>query len=290
MTVDKQTGTFKSFDGTPIYYEVRGSGKPLVFCYGIACSANHWRHQMRYFSENYQTIYLDYRGHHNSPSPENRDNLTIDALAQDVKCLMDHLGLERATFLGHSFGAMVLLRAYDLNPQLFENLVFVNGFANNPLSGNLGGELGSSLFKVFKDGFEQLPQTLTYLWKLTVTNPVVMHVSALAGGFNLNLTSFKDVEIYTKGVATILLEDFLTLFEQMLNYNALPVTERVNVPTLIIGGSKDTVTPVTFQETLHKKIKGSELTIIPYGSHCTLLDLPDFVSLRIEKFLKKNNY
>jgi pimeloyl-ACP methyl ester carboxylesterase len=290
MSIDKQIGTFESFDGTPIYYEVRGHGKPLIFAYGIACSAHHWRHQLKYFSENYQTIFLDFRGHHGTPIPKDRSHLSIDAMAKDYKWLMDHLGLKSATFLGHSFGVPILIRAYDMYPEMFDNLVIINGFATNPLSANLGGEMGSSLFKLFKDGYQQLPQTLSYVWKFLATNPISLQLSAMAGGFNLSLTPWKDVEIYAKGVAAIDLDVFLTLFEQMLNYNGLNVVENISVPTLIMGGSKDTVTPLVFQETLHKKIKGSELTVVPYGSHCTQLDLPDFVNLKIEKFLKDHGY
>lgn len=290
MDIEKRTGTFDSFDGTPVYFETRGTGRPLVFVYGIACTTNQWRHQVRYFSEKYQTVMLDYRGHHRTPIPKDRDQLSLDALAKDLKCLAEYLKLEKPIFVGHSFGVQVLIRCYDMYPDLFGGAVFINGFATNPLSANVGGELGASLFRFVKDGYDQLPQTLSYLWKLVATNPIALHITALAGGFNLNLTSFKDIEIYARGVASIELDVFLTLFDQMLNYNGINAIENISVPTLIIGGSKDTVTPVSFQETLHKKIKGSELTIIPYGSHCTQLDLPDFVNLKIEQFLKKNNY
>lgn len=290
MSVEKQTGTFKSYDGTPVYYEVRGTGKPLIFAYGIACSANHWRHQIKFFSEHYQTIFMDYRGHHGTPVPKDRSHLSIDAIAQDFKCLMTHLGLESAAFVGHSFGVPILIRAFDKYPEIFANLTFINGFATNPLAANAGGEMGIYLFKMFKDGYKQLPETLSFLWKFLATNPVSLQLSAMAGGFNLSLTPWKDVEIYAKGVAAIELDVFLTLFDQMINYNGLNVIERISVPTLILAGSKDSVTPTSYQETMHKKIKGSELVIVPYGSHCTQLDLPDFVNLKIESFLQANNY
>jgi hypothetical protein len=54
--ITKTSGYFESFDGTRIYYETRGQGKPLVFVYGIACLINHWHNQLNYFSHNYQTI------------------------------------------------------------------------------------------------------------------------------------------------------------------------------------------------------------------------------------------
>jgi pimeloyl-ACP methyl ester carboxylesterase len=288
--IAKQTGFVESFDGTSIYYEVRGQGKPIVFANGLACGMNQWHKQIKYFSQKYQTIAFDYRGHLNSETPKSHEYLTMDALAQDIQKLCNHLEVEKASFWGHSYGAQVLIRTFDMNPQLFHNMVFVNGFATNPINGMFGLDVVSSAFKVMKDGYEQLPETLSYLWKSIVTNPFAMKLTGWAGGFNLALTSFKDIEIYARGVANIELDVFLSLFEHMMNYDGLSVLERINVPTLIIGGAKDSVTPLKYQKALHTKIKGSELLVVPYGSHCAQLDMPDLVNLRIEKFLNQVRY
>ena len=287
---EKRTGHFKSFDGTPIYYEVRGQGKPLVLTYGIVCLMNHWHHQVKHFSENYQTIVFDLRGHHNTPVPEDRENLSLDAIARDIPLLLEHLGIEKASFWGHSFGCQLLIRAYDINPKVFENLILINGFATNPLNGMFGTDVVNNVFTFAKQGYSLLPETFSYLWKKTATNPIAMRLSALSGGFNLNLTGFQDIEIYAKGVASIDTDTFLTLFEQMMKYDGTSVLDRIQCPTLIIGGQKDDVTPVQFQEVLHKKIKGSEFIVVPHGTHCTQLDMPDFVNLKIEKFLNAHKY
>ncbi|MCB0393155.1 MAG: alpha/beta hydrolase [Bdellovibrionales bacterium] len=286
MIVHKQTGYVKSFDGTSIYYETRGSGPAIVMAYGIVCTMNHWRHQTKYFSENYKTVLIDYRGHHNSGTPNDRDHLSFDGIAQDFKAVMDHLEIPTASFWGHSFGVQALIRMYDMFPQYFENLVFINGFANNPIKGMFGVDFAASTFKLLKQSYDQLPETLSYFWKAIAASSISMKLSALAGGFNLNLTSFKDIEIYARGVAGVDLDVFLQLMDQMMSYDGRPVLERIAVPTLIVSGSADTVTPKKYQEYIHKKIKGSEFVMIPYGSHCTQLDLPDYVNLRIERFLK----
>jgi len=288
--IPKRTGTFASFDGTPIYYEVRGSGPPIVLCYGIACLTNHWTHQLRYFSHNYQTIVFDYRGHHRTPEPADRDNLSIDAIARDIKGLLDHLGIEKASLWGHSYGVMILLRFFDIFPQSVANLVFINGFATNPIKNMFGMNAVAPFFQFFKEGYRAFPTTLSSLWKSAISNPLAIPLSSLAGGFNLSLTSMKDIEVYARGVASIDLEVFITLFDQMMKYDGTPVLDRINVPTLIISGSKDGVTPKDYQERMHKRIHGSQFLSVPYGSHCTQLDLPDFVNLRIEKFLRENGY
>lgn len=288
--IKKTTGYAKSFDGTPIFYEVRGEGRPIVLCYGIACLMNHWHNQIKFFSSQYQVITLDYRGHHQSPIPQQHDNLTLDAVVNDIKAVLDELKVSKASLWGHSWGTQLLLRAYDQYPEAIENLVFINGFASNPISEMFGSNMPAALFELMKKGYEQLPETSNYLWKKLTYNPVAIWMAQTLGGFNPQLTAVSDVEIYLKGVASINIKVFIKLFESMMTYDGRSVADGINVPTLIIAGEKDTITPLKTQESLHKRIKTSEYTKVPFGSHCTQLDMPEFVNLRIEKFLKEHKF
>lgn len=290
MPIKKQTGYFKSFDGTNIYYEVRGNGKPLLFAYGIGCLINHWQYQLKEFSGGYKTVVFDYRGHHKSELPKDRQTMSVDSLARDVLALTRHLDIKTASFWGHSFGAQVLLRAYDLAPQYFHDLVFINGFASDPISEMFGNGIASQIFRYLKAGFDRAPETITYLWEKGVSNPFSIQLAAMLGGFNLQLTSIKDIEIYLRGVSALDMAAYLRLFQDMMDYDGRPVFERIKAPTLIISGKKDSVTPQKYQEDMHLRIKGSEFQLVPYGSHCTQLDMPDFVNLRIRKFLESSGY
>jgi pimeloyl-ACP methyl ester carboxylesterase len=292
--IAKRTGKFKSFDGTEIYYEERGAGRPIVLCYGIACLMNHWIHQVRYFSQNYRVITFDYRGHHESAIPADRSQLTVDALAKDIQCLVNHLELSQASFWGHSYGVQILLRFYDMYPDAVKNFVFINGFAQNPIKGMFGALMGPEtivkVFRGFQEGYKYAPSALTAAWRAAVLNPISIPLAALAGGFNLGLTSMKDIEVYARGVAALDIEVFMKLFEEMMDYDGSAVLEKIKVPTLIVSGSRDGVTPASHQYAMQKKIRGSELLSVPYGSHCTQLDLPEFVNLRAEKFLNQHLY
>ena len=288
--VPKKTDYFKSFDGTKLYYEIHGAGRPIVMAYGIGCLINHWQNQIKAFSQKYQVIVFDYRAHHKSELPMNHDQISVDALARDLHSLMDHLQIPSASFWGHSFGTQVLLRAYDIKPDYFENLVFVNGFASNPIAGMFGNDLAAQVFRYVKTGFDLAPETLSYIWQKSINNPISIQLAALLGGFNINLTHLKDIEIYLRGVSSMNLSSFLKLFQSMMDYDGRPVFDRIEVPTLIIGGKKDSVTPQKYQEEMNLKIKKSQFLLVPYGSHCTQLDMPDFVNLRIEKFLTGLGY
>ncbi|WP_374029481.1 alpha/beta fold hydrolase [Bdellovibrio bacteriovorus] len=286
-TTPKTTGSFESFDGTSIYYEVRGEGEPLVLVYGIACIINHWHHQVEYFTKKYKVITFDLRGHQKSAPVRDMNELTMDSLAKDVIGLMNHLGIDKAHFAGHSFGAPVILKVYDQKPQLFLSMTFINGFARNPIKGMFGLDVIEPFFFFVKSQYLAQPTLWNTLWKLAVENPMSVYVAALAGGFNLRVSHFKDIEIYARGVARLNLDVFIRLFEALMEYNGEPVLEKINVPALIISGEKDMVTPIRFQYHFKEKIKHSEFVLVPYGSHCTQLDFPDYTNLKMEKFLRE---
>ena len=285
--VSRSSGHFSSYDGTPIYYEDRGKGEPIVFAYGIGCLINHWNPQIKYFSKNYRTVVFDYRAHNKSGTPEDPSEYTLESLAKDIEKLLETLNIPQAHFVGHSFGAQVLTKTYDLNPDLFKSLTFINGFVTNPIRGMFGSEVPTKIFETVKMGLETLPSFMSKAWKATVNSPLSVPVTALAGGFNLSLTNYKDIEIYVKALSQMELKWFVELFEQMMEYDGTPVLPRIRVPSLIIGGKKDSVTPAKHQYQMHELIQGSQITLMPYGTHCTQLDLGEYVNLRLEKFLKE---
>jgi pimeloyl-ACP methyl ester carboxylesterase len=284
----KQVGYFDSHDRTRIYYESRGAGEAVVLIYGICCQMNHWHHQMSYFSKNYQLITFDLRGHHKSGSPTDRSQLGINAAALDMVELLKHLGIQSAHFVGHSFGTPVLIRLYDEHPELVKSLVFINGFSKNPIKGMFGLDIVEPFYHFVKRNYEANPVLVDELWKLSTDNIFSMWASAFAGGFNVKLTQFKDIEIYARGVSQVPLGAFLPMFEDLMRFDGENILRKITAPTLVLSGEKDAVTPLRFQEHMHKMIRGSEFVVVPYGSHCTQLDFPDYTNLKIEYHLKNS--
>lgn len=280
-------GRFSSYDGTSIYYEVRGKGEPLVFIYGIACLINHWHHQVEYFSRTHQVITFDLRGHHQSHAPADNNELKIESIAKDIPFLLRTLGHKQAHFVGHSFGAQVLLKTYDLFPEIFKSLCFINGFAKNPLKGMFGLDVVEPFFYFIKSQHQKNPALSEQIWRACIDNPIAMWASALAGGFNIKLTEFKDIEIYARGVSKMRLDVLIPYFEDMMSFSGEDIARKISAPTLIIAGDKDLVTPLKFQHELHEYIKKSLFVLVPYGSHCTQLDFPDYTNLKLSDFLNQ---
>lgn len=287
MEYEKTTQTIPSFDGSPLYYEVRGSGpRTLVFVYGIACLMNHWHYQLENFSRDYTVISFDLRGHHKSGPVRDLNSLNVTSLAQDLNFLLDHLDVKNVTGLGHSFGTPVLLEAHRLRPDFFSSYVFVNGFQKNPIKGMFGLDVIEPFFHFVKAQFQKNPILWNSLWRTLVDNPLSMQLAALAGGFNIKLTEFKDIEIYAKGVSQLDLEVFIPLFESLMEFDGSQILPTIWQPTLVIAGEKDNITPKAFQAEFKEKISHAKYVEVPSGSHCTQLDFPEYVNLKIEEFLK----
>jgi pimeloyl-ACP methyl ester carboxylesterase len=286
QSVIKETGFFKSFDGAEIYFESRGQGSPMIFCYGIGCLFNHWSPQIRHFSKSYRAIMFDYRGHHKTPIPADKESLTVEALGRDLIALCDQQGISQVDFVGHSFGCQVILAAYQRRPDLFRSMSFVNGLYRNPFAHMLDADEAVDLINQMKKIYNLAPGLISTLWEKGVTNPLLVPVSSLLGGFNLSKTAMKDIEIYARGMASLDIRVFITFFEEMIAFDAEETLSRITIPTLIICGSKDALTPIDEQEKMHELIASSELYPVPYGSHCTQLDFPEMVNLKIQHFIE----
>lgn len=279
------SGHFESFDNTSHYYEVRGSGSPLILVYGIGCLMNHWKFQVEHFSKTHKVITYDLRGHHKSEMERPFSNLNIKSLSSDLKALCNHLDIEKGIFIGHSFGVQILVEFASHHPQLVDKLILINGFAKNPILNGSSNENLGKLVNWVRNKFESHPVEFLILWKKLINNPLAMIIAGLSGGFNLSKTPFKEIEIYSNGVSKLDLGIFLTLFESMITYNGIGNLKKIKSPTLIVSGSKDKITPVSFQKELNSKIKNSALEIIENGSHCTQLDFPNEVNQLIEDFI-----
>lgn len=281
-----QFGTVPSFDGTPIFYCEEGSGPPLVFCYGIACSSLHWTYQIDYFRKNYRCIWIDYRGHRHTPLPKNLDTLTIEASARDLKMVLDFLNVKDAVLLGHSMGVSVVLQFARTFPELASELVLANGTPKRPLETLLGGNYLIPAFKILSQYEKSKPDWIQNIWKLQEKTAISALVLGSLG-FNQSLTAPGDIKTYAKQVAELPPAVLTYMMDDYQHFDATPWLHEIKQKTLILSGEKDLITPPETQKLMAQLMPNSEFVNMQNGSHCSTLDFPDYVSLLIERFLKQ---
>ncbi|MBY0470051.1 alpha/beta hydrolase [bacterium] len=282
-------GYFNSYDGTRLFYSIEGTGKPLIFCYGLVCSSLHWTYQIEHFRRSYKTVWFDYRGHQNSDAPKDLNTLSVDCISRDLETLLDELKIEDAVFLGHSMGVNVLLDFYKRNPKRVHGMVLCNGTPRRPLESLFKSNATEAVFKLLTQLENKAPTLVKKIWPMQKRNPVLKSLIRL-GGFNPNLTPREDIDLYVDQVAEMDPKVFVHLINNYSHYDATAWLHKINVPSLILGGERDRVIPKEEQELMAQLIPSSQLEIIKHGSHCPQMDMPEFINGKVDTFLKSLKY
>lgn len=112
---------FSSFDGTRIYYEVRGEGKPVLLVHGFIVNSNSWKRTSLYndlLNNGYKVIILDMRGNGKSGKPHDPTSYDNDAEAKDIMKMMDLLKIKQYSAIGYSRGSIITARLLVLDERV----------------------------------------------------------------------------------------------------------------------------------------------------------------------------
>lgn len=118
QTIPVDSGYFKSFDNTKIYYEVRGTGFPVLLIHGFIVNSNSWRHAALYDSliaAGNKVILVDLRGNGKSGKPHTDAAYNNDAEAKDLMLLFKHLHINKYDVVGYSRGSIITARLLALD-------------------------------------------------------------------------------------------------------------------------------------------------------------------------------
>jgi 3-oxoadipate enol-lactonase len=240
-----------------INYATEGQGsEAIVFIHGLGEYLESWRHQTKYFSKNYKTIAMDLRGHGKSGVPKKR--IEIGDFAEDVKGLIDLLGIKKAHLCGLSMGGLVLFEMYKRHPECFSSMIIVASRHQFPPA--QAGALEGMSMEILGE------EVATFALAANATDSLRQEVAKMVAGTN------KDAYIQSAEATSL------------LNYT--DVLSKVNVPTLIVVGDLDIVTPVDSAETIHKIIPGSVLKIMKGVGHLPNRERPDEFNTLLEEFLR----
>jgi pimeloyl-ACP methyl ester carboxylesterase len=118
-----------SKDGTPISFEVYGTGEPtLVFVHGWSCDARYWSAQVLHFSKSHRVVTIDLAGHGHSGTT--RSQYSMLAFGEDVQTVTETIGSNRVILVGHSMGGSVIAEAARLMPDRVIGLIGVDTLGN----------------------------------------------------------------------------------------------------------------------------------------------------------------
>ena len=112
-------------NGTKVYYEVYGDGKPLVLLHGAFMTIEmNWGQLIPELSKTRKVIAIEMRGHGHTPFSDRK--LDLATMASDVEGVMDHLKVESADIAGYSMGGSVAYQLTILSPKRVNKLVIIS--------------------------------------------------------------------------------------------------------------------------------------------------------------------
>jgi len=177
-------GYYTSFDGTKIWYEVKGTGEPVVLVHGFIVNGESWKSTALYadlLKAGYQVITFDMRGNGKSDKPHEASSYANDAEAKDIMGLLNTLKIKKYSVVGYSRGSIITARLLELDKRV--NKAVMGGMGTdftNPewprrklfyraLSGDSVAELAQLVSYVKKSGLDQ--QALALLQKEQPSTP-----------------------------------------------------------------------------------------------------------------------
>jgi len=280
-------GFTPSRDGTPIYYKSVGWGFPIVLCNGMGVSTFFWKYLENSFKHDFQVITWDYRGHGRSEPPRDKNNVSVAALVEDCHAVCEELKVKKALFIGHSLGTQVVLEFYRRHPRMVGGIVSCLGTFGRPMDFFYNSPISKYIFEIFTSFGLVFPKQANFISQLLIRNPFWYQLGGLLKMINTGMADKNDAQQYIDHILSLEPLFFSKLSRSVQAHSAEDVLRKIKVPTLIMGGEYDTFTPLWLAKKMHRLIPKSEIFIVKRGSHAALVEQPELVNLRIEKFLRE---
>ena len=255
--------------GHRVSYRREGWGPVILLIHGVTGSSQTWDDVIPLLSDRYTVIAPDLLGHGDSAKP--RGDYSLGAYASGIRDLMQAVGHDRATVVGHSLGGGVAMQLAYQFPEMAERLVLVS-------SGGLGREVNLFLRAATLPGSE-------WVLPLLASNGVLAAGGRIGGVLRtLGMRAGPDLEEMWRGFSSLGDSEARQAFIYTLRGIVDPGGQRVSardrlylaetVPTMLVWGDRDPIIPVNHAYSTHKQIPHSRLEVIEDAGHFPYRDEP----------------
>ena len=117
-------GSYASVNGLEMYYEIHGTGRPLILLHGGVGAIEMFGEVLGLLAEGRQVVAVDLQAHGRTADIDRP--LSFESMADDIAALIEHLGFERADVMGYSLGGGVALQTAIRHPEVVRMLVLVS--------------------------------------------------------------------------------------------------------------------------------------------------------------------
>jgi 3-oxoadipate enol-lactonase len=252
-------------DRLDIHYEVEGQGPPIVFIHGLGATSNVWHAQRTALSKYYRVIVYDRSG--SGRSRRAGDGYSVEAWADELAGLLDHLAVPAAVVVGHSLGTMVAQRFAAKYADRTRALVLAGGEA----------ELGPEEKKALTERARAIEAggliAVAGSWLTAVLSAATREANPALAGLVREMFLANDARAYA--LHCLALRDGAVRGDH----------SHIRCPTLLTVGDQDLVTPLSWQRQIAAGIANSQIRIIPNTAHMTMLECPAVFNTVLMDFL-----
>jgi len=283
----------QSTDGEPLAFRVAGpaGGTPLLTVHGLVSSVQHWRYFTPRYTSERPVVSWEYRGHGGQPPPRDHRTASVAQFAEDAYAVWAASGVGPAVVAGLSFGVQVALELWRQHPAAVRGLVLMCGTPGHPLDrlSSAPALRRAAAAAVRAVGARSsLARPLLSTLGSPTGRKLAREIAYLTGGARRGACPREVLEDLFAHVAALDPQLLAEVTASYLEHTAIDVLPTITVPTLIIAGDRDQLTPVAIAERMHREIPGSRLVVFSGHSHLVQVERPDDVHGEIDRFLAEH--
>ena len=238
-----------------------GDATPIIFLHGVGSDKSVWAPQLAYFGQQRRAVAFDYPGYGESdPSPD----ATGDDFAAVILAAMDALDIDNAHVCGLSLGGVIAIALHAADPSRCASLILADSFAVHP-DGQAIFDRSEAASRTV--GMRGLAEARAGALLGTAATPA-MHAEVIDTMSNI------DPAAYVIGARAVWLAD------------QIDRASAIRVPTFVLVGDEDSITPPALSEQLVSLIPGATMEVIAGVGHLANLEQPTAFNSAVDTFLK----
>lgn len=259
-----------------VYYrtnEFLSNRETLVFVHGLSGSSSAWVCYEEKFGNEYNILTFDLRGHGKSFKPKKYSEYRMVCFAEDMAELLAYLHITSCSVVSHSLGSLIVLEFLKQHMSLVTKVVFLS-----PSYCAREGLLAHCV-----DVLLWLARPLALLSHSKKPGWHIDYTQQYLNSYDWDIPRMRE-EIRNTGVKI-----YLYCSKQALQVNYKDFLHKIQVPTLLVHGKRDSIFPFNNSVVMHKEIADSKLVCVDDADHITVINYFDQVSRAVEDFLTKSS-
>jgi len=267
-------------DGGRIHVVEAGDGPPVVFLHGITLGVGVWARQFRSLAPRHRVLAFDLRGHGQSMAGDG--GYTFERMADDLLEVLGERRVTGAVVVGHSMGGMVLqiaaLRRAEALKRHAAGIVLLATDAGPAIPGPIGRPMGLATA-----GFAGRAARFAERRGKGVYPGSDLATWASRACFGAHPRAV-DVELVRSITAAAQPRALAELLVPLLGFDVRAELGAIDLPTLVVVGSRDLLTPALRARRVADRIPGARFEVLPGCGHLVMLERPGQLDEIVERF------